>query len=234
MESKDSGKTAKRKRSQDVTDKQRRSKSASSPLVSRAKMPETQLRRIIRCYAEGKSPAEAQRICGISHVTAYRVYGQVRERLIHAGLYIDPDEWLAATQADETTGRYFDWKGFEQHLAQAMGKHRGIRSGNRPAYAAQEIFQLEEGRRYTPAQLYRLIILAIKAAGPLNRPPRPLAPGFLHRELARLMISELNRKLRQGPPGVRAEIGPKVADLQRNIDRFTVADNSPSSGSDDG
>lgn len=232
MESKDSGKSKSRTKNQRDSGAGKRSKSADSRLVYRAKMPDAQLRRIIRCYAEGKIPAEAQRECGVSHVTAYRVYQQVRERLIHAGLYIDPDQWLAATQADETTGPYFDWKSFERQLAQAMGKHRGIRSANRHAYAAQEIFQLEEGRRYTPAQLYRLIILAIKAAGPLNRPPRPLAPSFLHRELARLMISDLNKKLRQSPLGVRAKIGPKVAALQRNIDRFTIADNSLSSESD--
>lgn len=221
MESKKATSGRNRKRKQAVGEDENRSKPATPKLVFGAKIPEARLRRIIRCYAEGRTPAQASELCGVSHVTAYKTYTQIRARLLHVRLYLDPDEWLSFTMADEEEGPYFDWQAFHKRLAEAMGKHRGIREWNRPAYAAEEIFKLDRGARYTAAQLYRLIIFAIKETGPLNRPPRPVPPGFFHRELARLMFSELRKTLRKSPPALRKAFAPEIDAAERDIENTT-------------
>lgn len=55
------------------------------------------------------------------------------------------------------------------------------------------MFKFED--RYSLAQFYRLILLAIRMTGPLNSPPRPLDSTAFSRKLLQLLLADIRATL---------------------------------------
>ncbi|WP_208180050.1 hypothetical protein J4T85_019420 [Sinorhizobium medicae] len=158
--------------------------------------------------------------CRVSHVTVYRMFNDIRLRLMHVGLYTHPDAYVdGELAAEEEGGPFFDGESLRKKLEAWMGKRRGIHPENRIAYAAQAIFDIDAGKNYVPAQLYRLILFAIKATGPLNRPPRRLDPAIFEQEVARIMMAELRRRVRKSS-GAMTALASVIAKLERQIEGY--------------
>lgn len=192
----------------------RKTPKLARPLVANAKLSDYRLKRIIRCYAEGLPAREAMAQCGVSHVTAYRLYSQLRARLLHVGLFKTYEKFSAEKDEDEEEGGYFPWEQFEAYLERQLNKHRGIRSGNRDFYIAEKIFKHEA--KYNPAQFYSLVLLAIRLTGPLNRPPRPFDNAKFHREVLRILLSDIRKSFAEVPlkAASKARLTSKARRLQ--------------------
>ena len=194
-----------------------RAKAAKSPtqLVANAKLSDYRIKRIIRCYAEGLPVKEAMTRCRVSHVTAYRLYGQIRARLLYVGLFKTYDQFGAEKDEDEEEGSYFPWEQFKAYLEHQLNRHRGIRSGNRDLYVAEKIFN-HEGK-YNPAQVYSLILMAIRLTGPLNRPPKPFESAKFHREVLRILLSNIRKSFAELDPSARLRARLKISYWHKNL-----------------
>ena len=79
---------------------QRRKREPSMQLLAASTLSERTLKLVIRCYAEDRLPTEAAKLCGISHVTANRLYHHIRRRLLDVGVFKTEErfwedvEWL--------------------------------------------------------------------------------------------------------------------------------------------
>lgn len=193
-----------------------RVKSAKPPaqLVANAKLSDYRIKRIIRCYAEGLPVSDVMTRCRVSHVTAYRLYGQLRSRLLHVGLFKTYEQFGAEKDEDEEEGSYFPWEQFKAYLERQLNQHRGIRSGNRNLYVAEKLFKHEA--KYNPAQFYSLILLAIRLTGPLNRPPRPFDSAKFHREVLRIILSDIRKSFAELDlnPAAKTRLTSKARRLQ--------------------
>ncbi|MGX5774992.1 hypothetical protein [Methylorubrum zatmanii] len=170
-------------------------------LMASTKLSDTQIRRVIRCYASGMTPAEARARTGLSHVTIYRLYGHIRKRLAFVGLYQPKTAFIDYINESEEEGRpHFDWEPFQASLRAHLGAHRGIDAKNRDLYISEAIFRIEENF-LKPLQFYNLIMLTIRATGPLNREPPPITAALFHLELDRLgyvFMRDMVRRSRLG------------------------------------
>ncbi|HEV7264160.1 MAG TPA: hypothetical protein VGN83_04485 [Falsiroseomonas sp.] len=170
-------------------DKKESAGAARAQLLAGAKLPEHRIREIIRCYAEGLPVKEAMARCRISHVTAYRIYGLLRVRMLQIGLYKTYEQFGAERDEDEEEGGYFPWERLKPYLTRQLAPHRGISNGNRWLHLAEKLFKFED--RYSPGEFYRLILLAIRMTGPLNRPPRPFDSTAFSRKLLQLLMADI-------------------------------------------
>lgn len=167
-------------------------------LVASAKLSDRRLKRIIFCYAEGKTPGEAIEITGVSHVTVRRMYRQIRERLIAVGLYeprIAPDApswWLEQQEVRHAA-----------LMRQAIRPHRGVKAENVAVYYAEARFQRDSV--LAPGQLYRLILKAIADLGPLNQEPKIAWPGSYLAEQVRVSMAQARTRLRQSDSDPKAK-----------------------------
>ncbi|MCO6051505.1 hypothetical protein NGM99_17105 [Mesorhizobium sp. RP14(2022)] len=149
----------------------------------------------MRCYADGKTPKEAGDITGLSHVSIYRLYRLIRERLFYVGIYRTKVDFIEHAKRGEEEGPYFDWSGFDRFIREKLGAHRGIRKQNYNLYLSQAIFRFEA--QYSGGQLYRLLLITIKATGPLNRKPVGFKQAAFQREILRLNMAEIRKSMRE-------------------------------------
>lgn len=173
-------------------------------LLVASKLADDQIKEVIRCYAYDRSPAEAQKLTGLSHVTVYRLYGHIRKRLFHLGLFRSKIAFIDDMNDWEEEGReHFDWGPFEDALRRWLGRHRGIDASNRDLYVAEAIFRIQDNH-FKPAQLYGLILKAVEGTGPLNRPPLTSTAAIFYQEQLRLNLMFLRSLARAYPlPGLK-------------------------------
>lgn len=168
---------------------------SAAPLLAASTLSEGTIKRLISCYAKDIPPGQVGALCGVSHVTAYRLYGLIRQRLLAAGIYRPKEAFIdMQNEVEEAGGSYFPWEAFETFLRTRLGAHRGIRPGNRDLYIAEAIFHYE--RRMTPGQLAALILVTIKASGPLNRTPPVIDRAPILREMQRLHMLKIRKEMR--------------------------------------
>lgn len=188
-------------------------------LLASAKLPDAKIRDVIRCYAFARSPAEAMARTGLSHVTVYRLYGLIRQRLAFFGVLISKEKFIDfINEGEEDNGLLFDWEWFERFVKQAVGEHRGVKPQNRSLYISEAIFRFED--HYTPQQLYRLIIMTIRAGGPLNRAPVLTYSWPLMLEIIRLNMMRAREMIRRSDVGSEfAHFLPALDELERRARR---------------
>ncbi|GJD57228.1 hypothetical protein [Methylobacterium dankookense] len=174
-----------------------------SKLLASSKLSDAKIREVIRCYAFARSPAEAIARTGLSHVTIYRLYGLIRQRLAFFDVLISKEKFVDfINEGEEENGLRFKWEEFERFIQQAVGNHRGIKPHNRALYVSEAIYRFEG--HHSPQQLYRLIMMTIRAGGPLNRAPAFGASWPLTMEIIRLNMLRARAVLRRG--GVQSEL----------------------------
>ena len=182
-------------------------------LLAHSTLSDHRVKRIIRCYAHEKTPREAMEICGISHVTIYRLYGLIRQRLLHVGIYRTHEDVDLTAAVEEDFFGSFPWDEFNAHMAHELGKHRGIRPENEAAYFGEALFRYR--RRYTPEQFNNLILLAVKLSGPLNLPPRPYNVVTLGAERMRLGLMKVKTSLKKAKLTVT-----KISEMQDTVENL--------------
>lgn len=184
--------------------KAKRSKRLSHPkkptrksrLLASSKLSDARIREVIRCYAFARSPAEAIARTGLSHVTIYRLYGLIRQRLAFFDVLIPKEKFIDfINEGEEENGLVFDWEEFERFLQKAVGNRRGIKPKNRSLYISEAIYRFEG--LHTPQQLYHLIMMTIRAGGPLNRTPAFGYSWPLVMEIIRINMNRAREVLRK-------------------------------------
>lgn len=154
------------------------------PLLASTKLEPELIRLVIRCYAYRLTPAQAQAATGLSHVTIYRIYGHIRRRMELFMIHPSMDTFIDTINDGEEEGQpYFDWEELRAFMKTSLGKRRGIKPTNRATHQAELLGRFMN--RYPPGRLYRAILKSVRAAGPLNREPRP--------ELAARGVNFLNK-----------------------------------------
>lgn len=164
-------------------------------LLASAKLSDRKIRQVLRCYADGKTPKEASNVTGLSHVSIYRLYGYIRERLLFVDVFRSMQAYIDHADQGEDEGERHDWRGFERFIREKLGAHRGIRKRNYELYLSEAIFRFEA--QYSGGQLYRLLVIAIKATGPLNRKPVRFEQAAFQREILRLNMAEIRKSMRE-------------------------------------
>ena len=190
METKNEAKRSIRKRSERVGRSEKPLK-----LLASSKLSDRKIRQVLRCFADGKTPKEAGDITGLSHVSIYRLYGDIRERLLFVGIFRSLQAYIDHADQGEDEGEWHDWRGFERFVRGKLGTHRGIRKRNYELYLSEAIFRFEA--QYSGGQLYRLLLIAIKATGPLNRKPVGFEQAAFQREILRLNMAEIRKSMRE-------------------------------------
>jgi hypothetical protein len=170
-------------------------KAAPVRLLAASTLSVATAKRLIRCYAEGRLLQETEEICGVSRVTVGRIFKLIRKRLLYVRVYRTQDDFIDAKNEAEENGPYFDWERFEKFINGRLGLHRGIRPWNRDLYVSEAIFHFEHN--VSAGQVYRLIMLAIEAAGPLNKTPSGYDAALIQRELFRMHMRELRNLVRR-------------------------------------
>lgn len=188
-------------------------------LLASSKLPEAKIRDVIRCYAFARSPADARTRTGLSHVTIYRLYGLIRQRLAFFDLLISKEKFIDfINEGEEENGLHFDWEAFERYIGEEVRRHRGIKPKNRALYVSEAILKFEG--HYTPQQLYRLIMITIRAGGPLNRRPVFGYSRQLFMEIMRLdTLRTLALIRKRGMASEFSWLFPALDELDRSIER---------------
>lgn len=133
-------------------------------LLASSKLSEARIKRVIECFANDLPVAHAMKRCGVSHVTAYRIYKHIRARLYYLQLLPTFERYAEERDAEEKFDSHLSgWDVAEKAIHLAMGKHRGVRPRNREIYLAVERFRYD--KLLTATQLSRLIILSTKDLG---------------------------------------------------------------------
>ena len=182
-------------RSRKLTSSKTVAKAAPVQLLAASTLSPSTTKGLIRCYAEGRLLKESQEICGVSRVTVSRIFNLIRKRLLYVRIYRTQGNFIDAKNEAEENGPYFDWQHFEKFVNARLGLHRGIKPWNRDLYLSEAIFHYEH--EVSPSQIYRLIMLAIKAAGPLNKTPSEYDAALIQRELFHMHMRELRNLVRQ-------------------------------------
>lgn len=149
---------------------------------------------------------------GLSHVTVYKLFGMLRERLLYAGMYESFHAYY-----DEHFGPKPKWKAQpvdEYIVARTLELSNRTRrywpDDNGEIAKSEALFRVR--RIFTSRDTYRLIILVLHGTGPLNRPPRPFKDGPFEAERSRVILREqiihIRDQMRKGNlPG-----GPAIID----------------------
>jgi len=131
-------------------------------LLAHSTLSDHRVKRVIACYTQGMTPREAIATCQISHVTIYRLYGYIRARLLHVGIYSHLEDFDVDVQiAEDLTGR-FPWQELNARIRRRLGEQRGVRHENKDTYFAEEYFR--SNNSLTLAQINQLILLAVQSA----------------------------------------------------------------------
>lgn len=126
-----------------------------SPIfTARARISTAQADKMLRCYAERRTPKDAAKITGMSLNTMYGQYGRIRRRLVVSGYYRD-----GAWSADEA--------GLAPAVSQALRERRGIRQDEFYPHAAEAIHWADE---HPPGLTLKHLRKIIELTGPLDAP----------------------------------------------------------------
>ncbi|OLP59279.1 hypothetical protein BJF93_05190 [Xaviernesmea oryzae] len=170
---------------------------AKVALLASAKIDEEAVKIVIRAYCEGSPPIEAIRRSGLSHVTVYRIYRYVRERLVAVEIYPTLSAFYKemALLYSEGGPMFVDGPAMDA-IDREVGQHRGVRPDNRPNYVSEKLYR-SYGHGFTSGQLYRLVLLSAKQHGPLNRPVKKGSHHDFDVEFMRILADQLHRSFRR-------------------------------------
>lgn len=153
------------------------------------------IRKLIECFANRVAALETVKQTGISHVTVYRFNNHLRKRLLDAKVFTDPATFLKKQrEVEEETDSWFDYAGFYKLVGRVAAKHRGVEPHNRELYVSEAIF-FEWEHEFRPDEIVRLIMIAIRYMGPINRPPRRTETAHLYLAMMKVRLGSFRRLL---------------------------------------
>lgn len=193
----------------------------NTDIIAGTKLSLRKLQQLIACFARKQTPREAIESTGLSHVTVYRFYGQLRRRLCDVGIYQTKEQFIRRqTEVDEETDSYFGLAGFSEFIKKELGKHRGFRKRNLPFYEAEAVHRYDTD---LPFVALRLVILhAIAEAGPINRPAQPFNPASMFKftmEAQMIGLRILVRRSGEGAHLAKFELA-LLQDIINNVEDF--------------
>lgn len=179
----------------EISARKPQAKAAPIQLLTASTLPTETVKRLIKCYADGNRLKETEAICGVSHVTVSRIFHLIRKRLLYVRIFQTRADFVAEQlEIEEDDGPYFAGNHFRAFMNARLSQHRGIKPWNRDLYEAEVVFHCDHN--VTPGQLYRLITLSIKAAGPLNKAPNGYNVALIEREMYRLNMQAVRQLAR--------------------------------------
>lgn len=151
--------------------KQKAKRGKRRRLMAGANISDYRVRRILECYANRMTVADASAKLRISHVTVGRIFGLIRQRLVDIGIYGTVESHRNSLIDNENEGgRYYNEAEFKAPIIRYMGGKRGVSEENRSLYEAEALFK-SQNSTWTGAQILLLLMQAIKDTGPLDRRP---------------------------------------------------------------
>jgi hypothetical protein len=167
----------------------------NTDILAGSKLPMKDIRKLIECFANRMPARETVKLTGISHVTVYRFNNYVRKRLVEAKVFSDPAAFLKKqAEIEEETESWFDYTGFNKLVAKVAAEHRGVEPDNRSLYVSEAIF-FEYEHDFRSDDLIKLIMIAIRYMGPINRPPRRTEHAHFYLAMAKVRLAAFRRMI---------------------------------------
>ncbi|MGZ2439362.1 hypothetical protein [Sinorhizobium medicae] len=165
----------------------------NTDILAGTKLAMKDIRKLIECFANRVPARETVTQTGISHVTVYRFNNHLRKRLVEAKVFTDPATFLKKQrEIEEETESWFDYAGFYRLVEKVAAAHRGVEPHNRELYVSEAIF-FEYEHDFRSDDLVRLIMIAIRYMGPINRPPRRAEHAHFYLAMAKVRLAAFRR-----------------------------------------
>jgi hypothetical protein len=165
----------------------------NTDILAGTKLAMKDIRKLIECFANRVPARETVKQTGISHVTVYRFNNHLRKRLVEAKVFTDPAAFLKKQrEIEEETESWFDYTGFRNLVLKVIAEHRGVEPHNRDLYLSEAIF-FEYEHEFRSDDLIKLIMVAIRYMGPINRPPRRTEHAHFYLAMTKVRLAAFRR-----------------------------------------